>query len=92
MGFLICSFCFSFSLSLSFSLFLSLSQKWAQISEGNVFFKKLRRNFSSIFPLLQLILKFYWALSVQRKGLELNDKERQRTGEQQILCITEASP
>ncbi|KAL6059737.1 hypothetical protein STEG23_009659 [Scotinomys teguina] len=40
----------------------------------------------------KLILKFYWALSVQRKGLELNDKERQRTEERQILSIMEASP
>ncbi|MXQ92291.1 hypothetical protein E5288_WYG014938 [Bos mutus] len=39
-----------------------------------------------------VILKINWALSVQRKGLELNDKERQRTEEQQILCIMEASP
>ncbi|KAI4582144.1 hypothetical protein MJG53_009669 [Ovis ammon polii x Ovis aries] len=40
----------------------------------------------------QVILKINWALSVQRKGLELNDKERQSTEGQQILCIVEASP
>lgn len=79
-------FLFSFSLSLSFS-FPELGSDFRRKS-----IKKKLRNFSSIFPLLQLILKFYWALSVQRKGLELNDKERQRTEEQQILCIMEASP
>lgn len=89
MGFLICFF-FFISLSLSFFLFPRNGLRFQK--EKYFFKKKLRRNFSSIFPLLQLILKFYWALSVQRKGLELNDKERQRTEERQILCIMEASP
>lgn len=89
MGFSDLLFLLTLSLSLSVSLFLP--EMGSDFRRKSIF-KKFRRNFSSVFPLLQLILKFDWALRVQRKGLQLNDKERQRTEEQQVLCIMEASP